>query len=124
LLGVDWRELDASQHEAIDSDTRAWASAEPNGVVEGRYLDAVLESGMDAAFVLLSASDEVRLNRWTDRLDRSVSDDELKGFDQAEMDFRSGMYGTATVSPTIQIDTSTLSTDEVAVLIRVQLEKL
>ncbi len=83
-------------HHEVDAATIEWciANAQPGGIVEGRFLDHVLYRFQDQFLVRIYAKPEERVTRWSQRLDRSFGDIELKELDDADACFRQRMYAT------------------------------
>lgn len=87
-------------HWSVDRQTKDWCTdLEGRGLVEGRFLDQVLSDLPGVTFVELTATDEVRAVRLTERLGRLVSSEEVRQMDEEDDLFRRRMYRAASRAP-------------------------
>lgn len=113
LRGVPVDAVADGDHRDIDAATREWCAKPGNRIVEGRFLDQVLQS-METPLILIKvvASDEVRGDRWCKRLGQPLEEGQLAAFDDADAAFRLRSYDvTAKLLPDFVLDTSDRSVE-------------
>lgn len=106
--GGDLAAVSQEEHRQIDDETRVWCQQTGNRIVEGRFLDQVLH-GLEVNLILveITANEQVRMVRWSDRLDSSVSAQDIRSFDQEDAAFRMRAYGEAArLTSNFVLDTS------------------
>lgn len=80
-------------HRAVDRETRRWCeNLIGDGVVEGRFLDAVLADTPGVVLVELATPTDERARRLSDRLGQAVSEQEIGEIDADSDLFRNRMY--------------------------------
>ncbi len=124
LLGVPIDELPDELHEMVDAETREWAVALQMGVVEGRYLDYVLATLVaPPRLVRLTATDDVRCERWRLRTGDRFSLDDLQKVDEADGALAGRIYAASSrLLPSFRIDTSSTSVSDCVGQIRALVE--
>lgn len=108
--GLSLSEISDTVHSEIDAETREWIGAQAAGfIVEGRFLDAVLDPAKDLMFIQLSARADVRAARG------GLSVQAVEERDAFDREFRARVF-TAPPSKVscIAIDTSEMSVLECA----------
>jgi cytidylate kinase len=110
-VGVTPLELAVSEHMAIDNDTRAWAR-DHIGVVEGRFLDRVLNAHPGVILVELTCGHDERVRRLVARmnLDAPKADATLHQRDMDDEALGRRLFGDGKVTGDVmRLDTSQLS---------------
>jgi cytidylate kinase len=102
-------ELALPRHREIDAATLEWAIGNPNGLIEGRFLDHVLVPYGRVILMKLTASDEIRNKRLQARLRPS----DVVTEDRRDAEFRKVMYqASVSVPVALTLDTSDKSVEE------------
>lgn len=114
-LGVDTNALSLAEHKAVDEQTRASAGASTTEMImEGNFLDLVLEGVPDVLLVQLTCEDSVRVERFIRRSNNQVSGHELRSRDASDSALRGMLYKAVTVTCNLlTINTTKLGIDEV-----------
>lgn len=111
-LGGTQSEVSDTVHREIDAETRQWVEQNPNGVVEGRFLDRVLDGIPEIVFVKLSADTPTRASRGVLRRSDYTPDD-LSKSDRDDNLFRDRMYGIGPSNCTFEfLDTTHLTVEK------------
>ncbi|MEA3051399.1 MAG: hypothetical protein QOG72_302 [Sphingomonadales bacterium] len=91
----DASDLPDEQRRLIDRQTLDWVreNASSGGIVEGRFLDAVLVPVRHlVCLVEVRADPEVRAQRWAERTEVPVTPAEIEGQDRTDAGFRDRIY--------------------------------
>lgn len=112
MLGVSVSEVPDSAHLEIDIETNCWVKQNPTGIVEGRFLNSVLEGLADIMLVKLTADPATRAVRGIQRRPGYTLDDLLRS-DREDNLFRNRMYGSIPSNCTTAIVDSSHLTVEI-----------
>jgi cytidylate kinase len=112
-LGISVENLTNDHHHQIDAATLEWVSKSPLCIVEGRFLDYVLAQAPGRILAIqLTAHADVRLQRACQRLERSLSMDELERIDRLDDDLTHRLYSGERLAARISFDTSNSLVEE------------
>lgn len=116
-LGVDVAALPLTEHQAIDQETRTLAEASAEGlIIEGNFLDAVLEGIPSVLFVHLTCEDSTRTQRYIRRSNYQASEQDLNLRDASDAANWKRLYKPPTeIIHELTIDTTNTTVDEVVI---------
>lgn len=122
-LNVSPQELSDNIHSVIDAETLEWIKSQDSCIVEGRFLDCVLDSiKLGVIFIRLVASESERCVRMQRRQNIRVTSEELQKIDNEDREFRTRNYTSCPeVKTLLDVDTSKLSVEECVSLITTKL---
>lgn len=114
-LGVDVTKLPVDEHQVVDEQTKQLAETCVDGmVIEGSFLDAVLENIPSILLVHLTCEDNERERRFIARSNGQASAQELHLRDTSDIALRDLLYKMSGGSnSSLTIDTTNLGIDEV-----------
>jgi cytidylate kinase len=116
-LSVSSAELSTAEHEAIDAETRTLVANTEHGiVVEGTFLDIVLQESSNVLFIRLTCEEDVRAKRFEAR---PSSKGTLAQRDKTDNSLREDVYKQteSELQQAISVDTTRISSVEVVSLI-------
>jgi cytidylate kinase len=114
-LGVDVTGLPLAEHQAIDQETRALAEKSTKDIIiEGNFLDAVLDGVPEVLFVHLICEDNARAKRFIQRSNDQASEQDLHLRDASDASHREKLYKLPSIlRRELTIDTTNITIDEV-----------
>lgn len=114
-LNILANELPASEHKAIDGETRLLVETMTRDIIiEGNFLDAVLKGVPRVLFVRLTCEDSVRKRRFLDRSENRASDSDFALRDSSDATHRETLYAApGELEHVLTIDTTGIHVDDV-----------
>lgn len=106
--GASMQSMSFELHRRVDQETVEWCDQHsPNGgIVEGRFLDSVMQAREDIIFIHLFAQQAERARRMAERSGHALTQEEIIAIDAADDEFRLPMYGEARSEASLLLDTT------------------
>lgn len=125
-LCISLSNLPASEHKSIDEETIAIATGhQENLIIEGNFLDAVLQGVENILFINLTCEDQERERRYINRLGNHNLDlSSLKARDAADIAHRGSFYTQLKEIKIFTIDTTSRTIDEVVAEILIKIGEI
>lgn len=114
-LEVDVTVLPLAEHQAIDQETRELAEKSTKDIIiEGNFLDAVLDGVPEVLFVHLTCEDSARAQRFIQRSNGQASEQDFYLRDSSDASHRERFYKPPSVPRReLTIDTTDITIDDI-----------